>query len=79
MSYNETQELKLFLLIAGHSYYPQGGTEDWIGSFVTKEEAEAKVMKAGDSRIEFQTYYPYIIDQVGYDWFKIVDLRDWIK
>jgi hypothetical protein len=77
---NDTKkELKLFLLIAGHSYYPQSGTQDWIGAFETKEEAESKVIKAGDKRIKFETYYPYVIENIGYDWFKIVDLKDWIK
>lgn len=80
MSDNDTkQELKLFLLIAGHSYYPEGGTEDWIGTFSTKEEAEAKVIKAGDVLVEHEMYYRYIIDKIGYDWYCIVDLRDWIK
>lgn len=32
---------KPFLLFAGQAYYPQGGWEDWRGSFDTLAEAKA--------------------------------------
>jgi hypothetical protein len=35
--------MKYFLLIAGHSYYPQSGNLDWIDTFSTEEEAKAQV------------------------------------
>jgi hypothetical protein len=30
---------KPFLLIAGNYYYPQGGSEDWVRCFSSREEA----------------------------------------
>jgi hypothetical protein len=30
--------MKKFLLLAGQHYYPGAGTQDWIGTFETKEE-----------------------------------------
>lgn len=55
--------MKRFLLIAGVYYYPSEGTDDWIGCFETKEEAEdhMKFLNEGDQ----------------YDWHEIVDLIDW--
>lgn len=32
--------MKKFLLIAGDDYYPRAGTDNWIGCFATREEAE---------------------------------------
>lgn len=36
---------KPFLLIAGHQYYPSGGTKDWQGRFETREEIETQIVK----------------------------------
>ena len=58
--------MKPYLLIAGDKYYPEQGTYDWIGCYKTKEEAEEKW-----EEISKQKYAP--------EWYKIVDLREWIK
>ena len=38
--------MKKFLLLAGQHYYPGAGTQDWIGTFETKEEAEKRLKRA---------------------------------
>ena len=58
--------MKHYLLIAGDKYYPSAYTGDWIASYKTKEEAEEKW-----EEISKQKY--------RYDWYEIVDLRDWIN
>jgi hypothetical protein len=55
---------KPFLLIAGFNYYPDFGTEDWKGTYSTYEEAE-KALKD--------------IEHSNYDWYRIVDLREWTQ
>lgn len=53
---------KPFLLIAGDKYYPSSRTGDWKGCFKTYEEAEKHL----------QSY-----EEGYYDWWTIVDLREW--
>jgi hypothetical protein len=55
---------KPFLLIAGFNYYPDLGTEDWKGAYSTYEEAEAALKD---------------IALNDYDWYRIVDLREWTQ
>lgn len=55
---------KPFLLIVGDQYYPSSGTGDWRGCFETI--AEAKINLA-------------LKDPSSYDWYRIVDLRDWVN
>lgn len=68
--------MKYFLLIAGENYYPSSGTDDWIGTFETLEEAQNKVYP-GISRIVPKDVF--IINGCEYDWYEIVDLREWIN
>jgi hypothetical protein len=35
------QDIKRFVLFAGHNYYPNGGWDDFQGSFDTLEDAES--------------------------------------
>jgi len=84
---------KYFLLIAGCGYYPQAGTDDWIGMFDTEQDAEQAVKKipkhtyytkGKDKGKVKDTYYSYGITHNGsyyenYDWYEIVDLRKWIN
>lgn len=65
--------MKYFLLIAGQGYYPKMGTGDWIACFETEEEAKSKVKDRG--------IYPSscLIDGCEYDWYRIVDLREWME
>ena len=57
------------LLIAGDNYYPSADTGDWIGCFPTVDEAKSKVTLEN---------YRVIISGRKYDWYEIVDLRDWV-
>jgi hypothetical protein len=80
--------MKYFLLTAGDCYYPQGGTEDWIGCFDTYQDALSQVKevqhyetitkgkKKGEQRKTFQEYF---INGTKYDWYCIIDLIDWIR
>ena len=66
--------MKYFLLIAGAGYYPRMGDGDWKQTFETREEAEAAVIEV----LPYDNYDRYKIDNGYYDWYKIIDLRDWI-
>lgn len=72
---------KYFLLIAGDSYYPRSGTRDWIDIFETQEEAESiverKMLPSYNTRSHHETQF--IINGAKYDWYDIVDLREWIN
>jgi hypothetical protein len=63
----EVIEMKHYLLIAGDHYYPCSKTGDWIECYETKEEAEEKW-----EEITSKTKYRY-------DWYEIVDLRNWMN
>lgn len=66
--------MKPFLLIAGSWYYPSPRTGDWIDTFSSREEALQKV------KIDEYDDDKFTIDnEVGYDWYEIVDLREWIN
>jgi hypothetical protein len=56
--------MKTYLLIAGYSYYPESGTGDWIACYNTEEDA-IKAMNA-------------LKDNDDYEWFDIVDLKEWM-
>lgn len=66
---------KYFLLIAGQTYYPSQGTDDWLGCYETMEEAESCVIHTGSHK--YPEFKINNIDQ--YHWYKIVDLRNWIN
>lgn len=79
--------MNFFLLIAGDAYYPQHDTNDWKKTFATKEEAEKAVSKIEHKEIvrsgknkgkEVVVNTTYKIGESEYDWYEIVDLRDWI-
>lgn len=76
-----------FLLIAGDCYYPQADTGDWIGCFPTFDAARAQVTNIDHKRTitkgakkgqEEVTHTSHSINGREYDWFDIVDLRDWV-
>lgn len=58
--------MKPFLLIAVAS------TGDWIDTFSSEEEALQKIEMSSDGNF-------YTINGYHYDWYKIVDLREWIN
>lgn len=64
--------MKYFLLIAGNGYTPGARCQDWKKTFKTKEEAEAVVERLS----EWSASCKY--DGEYYDWYEIVDLREWI-
>ena len=80
--------MKPFLLIAGDNYYPEAYTGNWIGCFSTYEEAATKVILVEHKRIithgkrkgqEEITGKSHQIDGRDYDWWDIVDLREWTE
>jgi hypothetical protein len=58
--------MKPYLLIAGDDYYPSSETGDWIDCYETEEEAIKKWVEISKAKYR-------------YDWYEIVDLRDWIN
>lgn len=67
--------MKYYLLIAGSWYYPSSSTGDWIDTFETSEEAKHKV-SAGIGLMGKDAFF---IDNREYDWYEIIDLREWIN
>jgi hypothetical protein len=66
--------MKKFLLLAGQHYYPGAGTQDWIGTFETKEEAEAQI------KIDFSKGVKRkLVNGDEHDWYEIVDLEEWMN
>ena len=65
--------MKYFLLTAGDNHYPYSGDGNWIGTYASWDEAH--------NEVEFvnKLYYKYRIKGEKYDWFVIIDLRDWIN
>ena len=71
--------MKKFLLLAGENYYPGGKTDDWIGCFATREEAENAVIKE-PWEYKGETLYDKKINGRDYvDWYEIVDLDEWMN
>lgn len=67
---------KPFLLTAGHFYYPRSGDSNWISCFETQELIEDQIT------IDDNQYYgdgKFIINGIRYDWYKIIDLREWTQ
>jgi hypothetical protein len=62
--------MKPYLLIAGDQYYPSSRTGDWIACFDTYEEAKEEVID-DDEMVS--------IRGANYDWYEIVDLRNWMQ
>lgn len=79
--------MKWFLLMAGNNYYPGFSTEDWVGAYETYDEAQSQVEELVHTRTitkgkrkgeEEVTSINYIVNKCRCDWYKIVDLRDWV-
>lgn len=82
--------MKKYLLIAGHNYYPGRGTDDWKGTYETREEAEALITKKEPTyrvvthgKKKGQTVIDndrtgYTFNDSNYDWYEIVNLEDFL-
>ena len=80
--------MKWFLLIAGSSYYPQSGSDDWVDFFSSKEEAEKLISKKvehiyfskgprkGEIKESVEKLY---CDSREVDWYEIVDLKNFVS
>ena len=68
--------MKPFLLIAGDWYYPASGIGNWIDTFSSKEEALQKIKVHYDDMSKDRLYK---INDVSYEWYEIVDLREWVN
>jgi len=72
--------MKPYLLIAGEQYYPESGTGDWVACFETYEEAKEEVVKVTVPRYRSSKMDDkYCIRGANYDWYNIVDLREWME
>lgn len=60
--------MKCYLLMAGDSLCPRGGTLDWRGCYRSREEAT----KSGEKWLKQQR-------NPGDCWFKVVDLDEWME
>ena len=78
--------MKRYLLVAGDQYYPERGTGDWIGCFDTYKEAEALAVETEIKELfsigarkgqDKSTRIKIIIDGSEYDWYEIIDLKEW--
>ena len=76
-----------FLLIAGDYHYPEADTGNWIACFPTFDEARAQVTNIEHKRTitkgkkkgqQEVTHTSHSINGLDYDWFDIVDLREWV-
>lgn len=56
--------MKPYLLIAGTTYYPETGTGNWKDCYDSYEEASEAWIKLSAEKL--------------YDWYEIVDLREWM-
>jgi hypothetical protein len=80
--------MKKFLLIAGSGYYPQSGTDDWVGCFSSWDEARAQVkveeiheyFSKGPRKGQIkQTREQLFVNGNEEDWYDIVDLEEWMN
>jgi hypothetical protein len=56
----------------GYWHYPSAETCDWKKTYATYQEAKDTV-KESDGK------YKYIESGKTYDWYEIVDLKEWIE
>lgn len=68
---------KPFLVIMGDDYYPCKETKDWKVTFSTLTEAQNAVRIVESLATPRYKHYEFTGDSWHYDWYQIVDLRDW--
>lgn len=79
---------KPYLLIAGYYYYPSADTGDWKGCYSTAEEAKEQIeyidhpefFTKGKMKGQLKgNDITYKIGDYVFDWYEIVDLREWAE
>lgn len=79
---------KPYLLIAGDYYYPSADTGDWKGCYFTVEEAREQIeyidhlqfFTSGKMKGQLKgNNITYKIGDDVFDWYEIVDLREWVE
>jgi hypothetical protein len=80
--------MKKFLLIVGNDCGRLLGTEDWIGCFSTREEAEAQIKweeiceyySKGPRKGQIKkTLKNLSVNGINIYWYNIVDLEEWMN
>ena len=82
--------MKFYLLTMGNDHYPQDGDKDWIGTFSSREEARNSFLIITKNAENFnlngveykkqpKVEYLHIATNKIYDWYNIIDLREWIS
>ena len=71
-------------MTAGEQYYPSSGTDDWIGCFETYDEVINEVFSVVVPKFHSKKFgggmvTKYRIKGKDYDWYDVVDLRDWAE
>ena len=67
--------MKRFLIVGTDSRYGSYGSDNWIGVFETREEAE-KIVKEAEGR-EGVSGYTFLTGE-NYEHAEVVDLQEWI-
>ena len=70
--------IKLYLLTMGDIYYPSRGSEDWIDTFSSLEEARDSITEIANPHNKTETAYMYIPTGEIYYWYEIINLNKWI-
>jgi len=81
--------MKFYLLTMGNWHYPQDGDKDWIGTFSSRKEAIDSFTVITKERGTFdlngipykkepEIQYLHINTNKTYDWYNIIDLREWM-
>jgi len=79
---------KPYLLIAGNAYRPSSGTDNWVECYFSVEEARQQIeyidhpefFTKGKMKGQLKSnHITYKIGDRVFDWYEIVDLRDWAE
>lgn len=69
-------KVKRYVLFAYHEYYPNGGWNDFKGSFDTTYEAQEAIQIKVETRSGSGRLIPtYVHDKIEYDHYELIDLK----
>jgi hypothetical protein len=85
----EITKLGRYLLTMGNDYYSNSGDKDWTGTFSSREEARNSFkmitkdagtfyLNGVEYKKEPKVEYLHIATNKTYDWYNIIDLREWM-